>query len=201
MKRRARVLIVAWLSSACASERSEADARPPSKADESEPAEPEPGPQAKGERWRTTVEDAKAAGLPPVAFSFDLTGSGMSGGRVGNGDYVMLSGPPGGPLTLRIAPATVGADPATLVQHGSATVTPEEVELLGAKQRAVAWITGEGMTRISWCGIVVAPPGAAEGGAALLVELGVGYFGEAITCKTTVEHIVLGPIMKSFALE
>lgn len=162
---------------------------------------PERNPRAAGNRWRITAGDAEAAGLPPLAFSFDLTDSGLSGDRLRDGDYVMLSGPPGGPLSLRIAAATVGADPAALVRHGASTVTPQEVELLGARQRAVAWITGEGFTRTSWCGVVVAPPVAAEGAPALLVELGAGYSDDEVTCKTTVEHVVLGPIMKSLAFD
>lgn len=221
MKRCGPLLVLAWLSSACGSERSDSAANPPSKAGaeqaskaepapprdgnegkaaEPVPARPEPGPPAAGKRWRTTVEDAKAAGLPPLAFSFDITGTGMAGGP-GDGHYVTLSGPPGGPLMLRISPATVGADPATLVRRDASPVTAQEVELFEAKQRAVAWITGEGMGRTSWCGIVVAPPGATEGAAALLVELGVGHQGEDVTCKTTVEDDVLGPIVKSLVFE
>jgi len=221
MKDRAILLVIACLPLACGPGRGDSEAATPSKTkpeptSKAEPAPPtkagdektkpappplDPAPPAKRERWRTTAEDAKAAGLPPVAFSFDTTDSGMSGSGSSDGDYVTLSGPPGGPLMLRIAPATVGADPAALVRRGSASVTAEEVELLGAKRRAVAWITGEGLARTSWCGIVVAPTGAAEGAAALLVELGVGHGGEEITCKTAVEHHVLGPVVKSLVFE
>jgi hypothetical protein len=219
MKRHGRLLLVACLSCACESEPGKAEAKtkaePPTKPVPAPPTQPaddgaaepeavpsEPGPPAKDDRWRSSLAGAKAAGLPPLAFSFALPGdAGMSGDAFGDGDYVTLSGPPGGTLMLRITPAKVGADPAGLVSRDGLPTTPQEVELLGAKQPAVAWVSGESMARTAWCGIIVAPAGAAEGAPALLLELGVGHYKGEAACAPTLEDDALGTMAKSLVFE
>jgi len=230
MKRCSCLLVIAWLCSACDPGGSKGDA-PSKAAPEATKAAPEatkaapgptkaahettaeakggaaavptePGPRAEGERWRTTLAEAKAAGLPPLAFSFTMPpAAGMIGSRFGNGDYVTLSGPPGGTLMLRITPATVGADPAGLVDRQGSTTVPQEVELLGAKQPAVAWVHGESMARTSWCGVILAPTGAIAGAPALLLELGIGHYEGEASCTPTIEDDALGVMAKSLVFE
>lgn len=179
--------------------RSEQDRLEPTADPEATPTEP--APKTDRPRFVSTAEEAKAAGLAPLGFSLDLGDVGMSGNRFSGGEYASFSSPPGGTMMLIVMPATVGADPATLVHREGAEVTPQEVELLGAKRRAVAWISGEGRGRTSWCGIVVAPEGAAEGAPALLLELGVDHGGPEITCATTLDDEDLGAMAKSLRLE
>jgi hypothetical protein len=102
---------------------------------------------------------------------------------------------------LRITPATVGTDPASLVHHGESATTPQDVELLGVKRSAVAWVHGESMARTSWCGIIVAPASAPDGAAALLLELGIGHYQGDASCTPTLEDDVLGPMAKSLVFE
>jgi len=218
MVRLACLLVAASLLTACPADGGKANTKPPARVEDGK--EPEPKPPTKAEakaeakapppepaleptrpRFRSTAEEAKAAGLPPLGFSLDLGDVGMSGSRFGDGDYATFSSPPGGTMMLIVSPATVGADPASLVHREGAEVTPQEVELLGAERRAVAWISGEGRARASWCGIIVAPEGAAEGAPALLLELGVDHQGPEITCATTLEDDDLGPMAKSLRFE
>ena len=154
-------------------------------------------------KLQVTGAEAEAAGLPRLGFALTLTNSGMSGSRLEYGRYATLSGPPGGPLSLLISPASVGAAFADHVggdQVLDARLVEQEVELLGAKRRAAAWITGEGLARTSWCAILVAPEGAGPGDPALLLELGVGQHGDDVSCSTAREHHVLKPVVDSFEL-
>jgi hypothetical protein len=174
--------------------------------------------QPAGDGQRTTTTDERSQSKPtgepptfegtrvrvsdvPLPFSLELADSGMSGSRVGDGDYLTLSGPPGGPLMLRIYPATVGADVNKLVAglRPDAELQGGSVNLLGAERPAVTWITGESMARTLWCGVIVAPAGAAAGQPALLLELGVGHQGDGGDCKHVRDHHVLGPVLDSLS--
>ena len=150
------------------------------------------------ERVSITAEQAAAAGLPALGFSLETTGMGMSGSQLGNGEYLHLSGPPGGPLTLRIAPTTVDA---AFAEVEGAKLVEEQVELLGEQRRAAAWITGESLARTSWCAVIIGPPGAKSGDPALLLEVGVGHQGDALACATAIDDPNLGPVVRSLKLE
>jgi hypothetical protein len=104
---------------------------------------------------------------------------------------------------LRVYPATVGADLNNLVTALRPEATPQagSVTLLGAERPAVSWINGESMARTLWCGVIVAPAGAAPGQPALLLELGVGHRGDGGDCKLARDHHVLGPVLDSLAFE
>lgn len=167
----------------------------------------EPVPTAPDEAGRLSVSAAaaEAAGLPPIGFSLDPGRSAMQGSMLGNGRYMTLSGPPGGPLILRISPTTVGEAFANIVGGDGvldATLVEQEVQLLGDKQRAVAWVTGSSLARTSWCGILLAPnKAAAKGEPALLLELGVGHQGDTTSCATAREHHVLKSVVESFRFD
>jgi hypothetical protein len=151
-------------------------------------------------------EGSRVSVSGPLSFALELADSGMSGGRVGDGDYLTLSGPPGGPLMLRAYPATVGADVKQLVAAlrglpAGAELLDGHVTVLGAERPAVAWVTGESLARTLWCAVIVSRGDAAPGGPALLLELGVGHQGEGVDCKIAREHHVLGPVIDSLTFE
>jgi hypothetical protein len=201
MKRLGLTLVLVCLPLACAT-----DNKPPAAGNETPntdapntdaPKQPAAGEPPAFEGTRVRVSDG------PLPFTLELADSGMSGSRVGDGDYLTLSGPPGGPLMLRIYPATVGADLHELVAalRPDAELLDGRVTLLGAERPAVAWVSGESMARTAWCGIIVAPVSAAAGQPALLLELGVGHQGDAVDCKIVSEHHVLGPVIASLTFE
>lgn len=202
------LLLLACLTSACASERGDEPKQPAAADDERTTTDQQPrsaeqppskpvGEPPAFEGTRVRVSDG------PLPFSLELADSGMSGSRAGDGDYLTLSGPPGGPLMLRIYPATVGADVKKLVAglRPDAALLDGSVNLLGAERPAVTWITGESMARTLSCGLIVAPASAAAGQPALLLELEVGHRGEGHDCKIARDHHVLGPVIDSLAFE
>ncbi|HLT35087.1 MAG TPA: hypothetical protein VK034_02355, partial [Enhygromyxa sp.] len=153
-----------------------------------------------GDRITVTAEQASAAGLPGLGFSLDTTGTGMSGTRLGDGRYLHLSGPPGGPLSLELSPTTIDAELAELIEAPGAKLVEQQVELLGAPRRAVAWITGEGFARTSWCAVILGSSAAKPGDPALLLEVGVGHGGDAVACSTAIEDPNLAPVIGSLKL-
>jgi hypothetical protein len=204
MTRHSCLLLLACLTVACASERSD---EPPRSApvNEAPPSTKQTKPEAQPPIERPVAvppvfEDSRVRVTDsPLPFALELGESGMSGHRGGNGDYLSLGGPPGGPLMLRIYPATVGADVGKLVGalQPDAKLIDGTVTLRGAERPAVTWITGESNSRTLWCGVIVAPADAAAGQPALLLELGVGHQGEGTECKTARDHHVLGPVLDS----
>ena len=205
------VVIALGLVMACAGESGEDGVKAPPASSEQGKGEDEAGSAASGpeqtevsaNELTITAAEAEAAGLPRLGFSLALAGSAMSGSRLDYGRYATLSGPPGGPLSLLISAASVGAAFADHVggdQVLDARLLEQEVELLGAKRRAAAWITGESLARTSWCAILVAPEGAGAGEPALLLELGVGHQGDDVSCATAREHHVLKPVVESLKL-
>jgi hypothetical protein len=193
-------LVVFSLSLACAPE-VEPDAKPSQAPTNEPPSKPDSTP-ATGDHITVTASEAATAGLPELGFSLRTAG-GMSGTRLTDGRYLHLSGPPGGPLSLSISPATIDAELTALLgdRIGSAKVVTEQVELLGASRAAVAWITGESQARTSWCALIVGHAGAQAGDAALLIELGVGHQGDAVTCKTALEHPTLEAVVESLVFD
>lgn len=177
----------------------EPPAAEPTSPSQARPDAPAKDPQpVSGEHIHITAEQAAAAGLPALGFSLETTGMGMSGSQLGNGEYLHLSGPPGGPLTLRIAPSTIDA---AFAEIEGAKLVEEQVELLGEPRRAAAWITGESLARTSWCAVIIGPPGAKSGDPALLLEVGVGHQGDALACATALDGPKLGSVVRSLKLE
>jgi hypothetical protein len=192
-------LVVFSLSLACAPE-VEPDGQL-SKTPEAGTQKVEPEP-AIGDHITVTASEAATAGLPEFGFSLTTAG-GMSGTRLTDGRYLQLSGPPGGPLSLSISPATAGAELTTLIgdRIGGANVVTEQVELLGASRTAIAWITGESHARTSWCALILGHAHAQPDDVALLLELGVGHQGDAVSCKTALEHPTLKLVVESLRFD
>ncbi len=146
-----------------------------------------------------SAAQARAKGLSPLGFSLDFTGTAFTVSPFVEGSYLFASGPPGGPLNLRVSPVARNAAFAGVVggsQDLDAKLVPEQVELLGLTRQAVAWISGTSMARTSWCAVIVAP---ASGDDALLLEAGVGYSGDAISCATALGHDELAKVIASLA--
>ena len=178
-----------------ASSTAEAPAPAPKPAPELGSSEPQTDPAV-----HITASDAEAAGFPPLGFSLDTTDTGLSGSRFG-ADYLTLSGPPGGPLILRFAPASTGAELPSLLTDmaGGASLVAESIELLGETRPAAAWITGESLARTSWCATVLSPPNSEPGAPALLLIAGVGHQTEATTCATALANPTIAAALASFA--
>ena len=151
-------------------------------------------------------EQAVAAGLPALGFALDTTGTGMSGFELGDGAYLQLSGPPGGPMLLKLSPATVGAELREVIAGGELAkviegpLLDDQVTLLGEVRPAVAWITGESLARTSWCAVLLAPKAAAPDSPALLLEVGTGHQGDAIVCATVVEDPAFAAMLATLEL-
>lgn len=148
-------------------------------------------------------DEAAAAGLPALGFSVTLDGTGMTGAKLRDGDYLRVSGPPGGPLLLRIGPATVGAKLEQVIspEHlGDAKLVEERVEQRNVERRAAAWVRGESMARTSWCAMIVGPVDGKPDDPALVVELGVGYSGDAVACATAIDDPRMFPVMTTLRL-
>ncbi|GEM_PF-3092426 len=157
-----------------------------------------------GPEIEITPEQARAAGLPPLGFRLDIAASSMSGSKLGDGAYLRLSGPPGGPLSLALTPALLGAEFAELApQAGEGGVT-STVELAGQPRRALGWVSGESQARTAWCLVLIARDGAQNEEPALALRLGVGIGesdGADKSCAIALEHTVLGPIVASFSID
>ena len=150
-----------------------------------------------------TPDEAAAAGLPKIGISLDTTNSGMSGTKLGPGEYLHLSGPPGGPLILRIGRARSSSLFTNVVaaDHlGDAKLVEEQVELLGAPRRAAAWVNGESLARTSWCAVILAAADAKQEDPAIVLEVGVGHSGDAVACKTALEDPNIKPVLASLKL-
>jgi hypothetical protein len=156
-----------------------------------------------------TADEARALGLPSIGFRVDLAGTSMSGGKFPEaGKYLTASGPPGGPL-LAIVWATaqreshLGAVEAALREHFSqpwqqplVIGTGGSVHIGGAPRPALAFMTGESLNKIAWCGVVLSTPNAS-----VLVTLGRGPgYAAAMSCEEVLAHPSLAAFARSFTL-
>lgn len=143
---------------------------------------------------------ARSKGLAPLGFSLDFTGTAFTVSPFAEGSYLYASGPPGGPLGLRVSPVARNAEFAGVVggSNPELQLIAEQVELLGASRRAVTWISGSSMARTSWCAVIVEP---AAGDDALLLELGVGHSGDEVSCKIALGHDELAKVVASLRFE
>jgi hypothetical protein len=139
---------------------------------------------------------ARAKGLPELAFSLDFRTTSLSVAPFAEGSYLRASGPPGGPLFLIVS--AIARDAEFGPGEGASSSVVEQVELLGAPRRAVAWISGASHARTSHCSILVAPP---QGEQALLIEIGVGHQRDEVTCKTALAHEQLAKVLASLRFE
>lgn len=186
---------------ACSADRGgDEPSKQPIDAPKSEPANDgpdEPLPSSMANQVVTiSAAQARSKGLLPLGFSLDFTGTAFTVSPFVEGSYLYASGPPGGPLGLRVSPVARTAELTSAVERGRANlevkVIAEPIEVLGSSRPAVTWISGESMARTSWCAFIVAPEASDD---ALLIELGVGHQGDAVTCKTALGHTELAKVI------
>ena len=148
-------------------------------------------------------------GLPPVGFSFDFGGTGLFGGKFPGGrTYAGFSGPPGGPLFVRVKP-TAGVSHADLErvvweecagsQDPPAFGEPGELEVAGENRPAVLFYTGQRhpLTAVAGCAIGI----ETEGRAHLVVIVGAGGNPEFHTdCLAVAMHPSLARVLETFSL-
>lgn len=114
---------------------------------------------------RITPEGCKQHGLPPVAFHLGAVPSHFIPSTYEHGWYVLLSGPPGGPHSVVIAPSK--AKDATELeaqmrnsnagQSGFQAGTASHLKVLGATRPTWSWAEGKSLTRSFHLAILVAP--------------------------------------------
>ena len=130
-----------------------------------------------GKSVKITADEAKAHELPPVEIRIDLGESGLAGMKFPDkGQYLSLSGPPGGPLGLVIRhidklPKSE-ADWHKLAENRYADGSMkfgkvEKIEFNGKKQDAYTVATGAGPARANHLLIAIAVP---VSGDAILVD-------------------------------
>ena len=123
------------------------------------------------------------------------------------GTYLVVSGPPGGPLSLRVLDARGAKDDAALraiVEREHATDkpldigAPAELTLAGAPRRALPYTTGSSpLTRTGHCAILLT---TSRDSLALLFSAGIGN-APAPSCADTLAHAKLAPLVRSFRLD
>jgi hypothetical protein len=126
---------------------------------------------------KITADESKSNQLPAVEISLDLGQTGLSGRKFGNkGEYLRLSGPPGGPLGLIISQvADLMTDPEEwhdLIKDRYAEGPPTlgtvgEIKLAGEKRPAFTFTTGSDAARAHHLLVLVAIPDSQQG---LLVD-------------------------------
>jgi hypothetical protein len=205
-----RILALGLLASFACSSESSSEASPKQPVEKQPVEKPVADPSEKpvaelpehisGQVVTITAALARSKGLPPLGFSLDFTDTAFTASPFLDGSYLVASGPPGGPLSLRVSPVARNAEFAGIVGGSELETKPksEQIDLLGAKRPAVAWISGESMARTSWCAFIVAPQ---TGDDALLIELGVGHSQADITCKTALGHDELAKVIASLRFE
>lgn len=214
MKNATTILLLLLLPLACGPSRSTNE---PARRKKTRPAETRPAerPTAASPRPAGTVEitaaEAKAKGLPPVAFSLVASGGGWTVGKLpGQGVYLRLSGPPGGPLSFSVEtfpnPRASGAtleswirgrfnkpfrQPLTLGKPGRFT-------LAGGARPALAFTSGKSMARTAYCAVLVAAKSRPV--TELVVLFGHGAPQGQPTCDEIARHNSLAPVLQSFKL-
>jgi hypothetical protein len=171
-----------------------------------------PPPADSPTRVHVTAAEAEAHGLTPLAFSIDTAGTPMSTYAFPDeGEYLAVSGPPGGPQMLRFLSltervegaaalepilrakfSTVGSDPFVLG-------TPIEATIGGSSRQALPFATGQSMARTGWCAVLIDSHlrGAVP---QLLVLAGIGSSGEP-DCAVPLGNEQLAKILDSLQQE
>ena len=154
------------------------------------------------------ADDARKKHLPAIAFSLEVGWNAMTSSPFpAGGSYLIVSGPPGGPLSLRVQDARGAKDDAALRafverEHANDKTlsigTAAEVTLAGAARRALPYVTGSStITRSGHCAVLVT---TARGSLALLFTAGIGN-APAPSCADTLAHARLAPLAASFRLD
>lgn len=197
---------------ACSSERLGRSGLAPSNgADATTPQSKESASKSRVENGRAVVTavDARAKGLPAIGFTVTWSDAGLFQGNVfnGEGNYLTLSGPPGGPLGMAVWGYTsLDATHATLekviAQHPPRPPVirgaPESISLAGAERPALAYIQGESLARSVTCLVLVPAAGNKREGLIVTFYVAAGSALATASCKTVVEDRSIAPLVASF---
>ncbi len=160
-----------------------------------------------------TADQAKRLGLPAIGFRASMKKGGWTISGPTKTEYLIGSGPPGGPLTVEVRAYDEAASdlstPEKLVKKAlerwsgldPIEVGAKETVTLGGKQLdAWSFRTGKSRATTNWC-IVKAPDGAGSKTGALFM------FGTASnettkpSCKQTLDHEPIAEIVSSLTFE
>lgn len=155
-----------------------------------------------------SAADARRKRLPAIGFSLEVGWNAMIASPFpAAGSYLIVSGPPGGPLSLRVLDARGAMDDAALraiVEREHAGAGPldigvaAEVALAGAARRALPYTTGSSpITRTGHCAVLVTTSRASL---VLLFSAGIGN-APAPSCADTLAHDKLGPLAATFRID
>ena len=176
------------------------------------PDKPTVGLKESATRARITSADAEAHDLTPFDFSIDTAGTPMLATPFPDvGEYLAVSGPPGGPQNVRFVslgarvdgPAALEAVLRPIFSHVGddpfALGAPTEVTVGGSPRQALSFATGQSMARTSWCAILIDSRlrGAVP---QLLVLVGIGS-SDAPDCQVPLRDAQLGAVVGSLVLE
>jgi hypothetical protein len=156
-----------------------------------------------------TAEEARTKGLAGIGFRVDMRGTPMSVGKFPEPHmYLNASGPPGGPLLVRVFPADgregdAGAlEQAVRRHHSERWQQPlvigqrGEVMFAGALRPALAFTTKPSPAKIAWCGVLIS-----GNGGSLLVALGHGAGqAESMSCSDVVAEPSLATFARTFTM-
>ena len=127
-------------------------------------------PAAAGERTRTvtiTAEEARARGLWPVGVELQLTDGGLTATRFPQEDvYLTVSGPPGGPLGLRIKKGALHKVTGPFESDRETTWMAKRevtIEVGRRKVKARAFTFGKSLARSHACSVRLDAPAGTAG--------------------------------------
>jgi hypothetical protein len=154
-----------------------------------------------------TREQATQNGLAPIALRIDPAAAGLVGRAfVMPGQYLALSGPPGGAIIVQVWDAAAFAQVEDAVR---ARVTSRELEIIGRDHAPVAgrndgsdvrdglvFTTGQGFGRIGWFAVLVE---RAEGN--VLVVAGVSARGDApVSGPSVTRHPSIARVLSTLSI-
>ena len=162
---------------------------------------------AQSRPFTVSSSDASAHGLSSIGFSVDLAGTGLIATPFPSArEYAIFSGPPGGPLLVRIEPSggriTAEALDALVTEHGARWGSPltlgarETVTLDEDTRPAITASTGTSLASTQWC-VVLVPAHTMRRPMGLLVAFGVEN-ATRLTCAQILANRSLGAFARSF---
>lgn len=118
---------------------------------------------AKGKQIVTvTAKEAKAKGLWPLGISLNITDTSLSSSRFPDkGVYLTMSGPPGGPLGIRVRKVALHKVTGPFKAKPSVTWSSDKKELIrvGKRKRvAFAFTQGKSLARAHGCYVHLSAP-------------------------------------------
>jgi hypothetical protein len=160
-----------------------------------------------------TKAEASALRLPAIGFRATMKKGGFTVSGPSNDQYVMASGPPGGPLSFLAKPYNDGVSDQAVIEvlfrkalsqwSGLDPIEkgPSETVTLGGKKlEAQAFRTGKSLATTNWCVVKVPMTKDAREGVLFLFGTGAGESTKP-SCKASLEHQALAEIVSTLAFE